>query len=151
MGDGSVLEMGTHNELLQNSEGPYARLVRAQKLKGADQVEELPRFDTQEPIEGSGIMVENERGELDEKKIARVDTSKSLTSEIVKHRGLKKISDKEEEFGIFYIMGRMAKINRESWKFYVIGFSAALVTGMTYPVFGIIYGQFVLALLADLY
>ena len=35
MGDGLVLESGTHNELLMNEEGPYARLVNAQKLREA--------------------------------------------------------------------------------------------------------------------
>jgi ATP-binding cassette subfamily B (MDR/TAP) protein 1 len=36
MGDGMVLERGTHAELLRHEDGSYARLVQAQKLKESE-------------------------------------------------------------------------------------------------------------------
>ena len=40
MGDGRVLEQGTHWELIAK-EGHYARLVQAQKLRGLEEDEEF--------------------------------------------------------------------------------------------------------------
>jgi ATP-binding cassette subfamily B (MDR/TAP) protein 1 len=40
LGDGKVHESGTHDELLRNADGPYARLVHQQLTKAANDVSE---------------------------------------------------------------------------------------------------------------
>jgi ATP-binding cassette, subfamily B (MDR/TAP), member 1 len=84
MGDGLVLESGTHNELLAK-EGAYARLVQSQKLR-----------ETQDAQAVAGDDSDSEAGEPEEKdmeKLAREEvplgrsnTQRSLASEILEKR-----------------------------------------------------------------
>jgi ATP-binding cassette subfamily B (MDR/TAP) protein 1 len=164
MGDGMVLEQGTHAQLLSNIEGPYARLVQAQKLRERQQADNEIGTSAQntdvnatpaDPTDPSAAMrirhreqyekekadMEIERAAREEKPVKRTDTSKSISSEILKNRqsGL----GMEKEYGMLYILKRMAYINRESWKLYALGIFAAMCTGMVYPSFGIVFGEFV--------
>jgi ATP-binding cassette, subfamily B (MDR/TAP), member 1 len=167
MGDGLVLEQGTHNDLLKNAEGPYARLVQAQKLKEMEQrdAEVVDTSGTNTPIPGVGssadpsdlnaILREKQREKmakekadreieeaaLAEKPLGRTETSKSLASEILKQKKSQQGDADEKEYGMLYIMGRMARINKESWKHYALGIFAAACTGMVYPAFGIVFGE----------
>ena len=50
--------------------------------------------------------------------------------------------EKEREYSIPTLFARMGAINRSEWLSYVLGVAAACVTGMVYPVFGIVYGAF---------
>jgi ATP-binding cassette subfamily B (MDR/TAP) protein 1 len=151
MGDGSVLEKGTHYELLQNYEGAYARLVRAQKLDGMNHGEDdfpsgfgtiletefVTRKDFVSKEAGAGVDMKL----MDEKPLKRVDTSRSVGSDMLRKRQPANESKKDNDRGIFYIMARMAKINQASWKFYGTGLAATLFTGMTYPSFAIVFGE----------
>ncbi|KAG8804747.1 GTPase-activating protein, partial [Serendipita sp. 398] len=179
MGDGMVLEQGTHAELLRDPEGPYAKLVAAQKLRERQQADDLETADTsgtntpataggQTPLLRTGELpdpaammklkqkekMEKERQQLEieemaknEKPLGRTDTTKSLASEILKQREKEgkhhhaAAGEVEREYGMFYILKRMAIINKESWKFYVLGFIAASGTGMVYPAFGIVFSH----------
>jgi ATP-binding cassette subfamily B (MDR/TAP) protein 1 len=151
MDDGRVLEQGNHAQLLCNSEGPYARLVRTQKLKGVDRGFEEPIFSSgthtligaaDKVVSAKDQKDEVEKTAMDEKPLARSDTHRSLASELLRQRQLETTAEKEKEYGIFYIMGRMARINRSRWKLYLFGFSATLFTGMSYPTFGIVFGMY---------
>lgn len=169
MGDGLVLEQGTHSQLLENAEGPYARLVQAQKLKEMERhdAEVVDTSGTNTPItalatpadptdlssalrqkqkekyEKEKADKEIERVAAEEKPLGRTDTSRSLASEILKQRAAEKGSQAEEDkYGMLYIGKRMAAINKESWKWYLIGVAAACATGMVYPAFGIVFGAF---------
>lgn len=144
MGDGMVLESGTHNELLSH-EGPYARLVQAQKLREVQEKEK--------DIEGS------EAGPLtdktDEKAIQeeaeaeiplgrRETGNRSLASELLEKRRLEKGEEKERELSLFELFIRVGKINRETWSTYGIATIFAILTGMVYPASGIVYGRFLI-------
>jgi len=162
MGDGMVLEKGTHNQLLQDAEGPYAKLVQAQKLKERQHVDDDDTSGHNTPVGAHGAAdlndpaatmklkqkerMEKERADreieqaaMEEKPLGRADTSRSLASDILKQRP-QEAGTEEREYGMLYIFKRMAKINRESWHFYVLGFIASAAGGMVYPVFGIVYG-----------
>ena len=76
MGDGLVLESGTHNDLIQGG-GAYARLVQAQKLHGGR--ENTARVDSDDVSEDSGHTVKKEAPE--EIPLGRKNTGHSLTSE----------------------------------------------------------------------
>ncbi|CCA75810.1 probable Leptomycin B resistance protein pmd1 [Serendipita indica DSM 11827] len=172
MGDGQVLEQGTHAELLRDTEGPYAKLVAAQKLREQQMQEnEINTSGTNTPLPPSyggptqsgehglesdpaAMMKARMKAQADkekqieeeaakEKPLGRTDTSKSLASEILKQRLAAEAGDGkgEKEYGMWYILRRMAIINKDSWKHYVLGFTAAACTGMVYPAFGIVYGR----------
>ena len=170
MGDGQVLEQGTHAELLRDTQGPYAKLVAAQKLKEQQmQDNEINTSGTNTPLPPGygGVTQGGEHGfETDptammkarmkahadkekqieedaarEKPLGRSDTSKSLASEILKQRLAAEGGAKgEKEYGMWYILRRMIIVNKDSWRFYALGFTAATCTGMVYPAFGIVYG-----------
>lgn len=117
MGDGLVLESGTHNELLQ-ADGAYARLVQAQKLReGHDHHEGGPE-------ESDSEEEDMEKAAREEIPLGRRNTSQSLASEILEQK--RKAAEasgkgKEEEISMFYLFKRMAPLIRDQWKRYYIG------------------------------
>ena len=157
MGDGLVLESGTHNDLIQG-DGAYARLVRAQKLREGR--ENTARVDSDDVSEDSGHTVKNDAPE--EIPLGRKNTGRSLASEILEQkRQQMKASDQNEEgeaYSLFYLFRRMSTLVRDQWRNYLIGAVFAcctylffvyiflahvtfLVTGTVYPAFGVIFAK----------
>ncbi|KAF8158097.1 P-loop containing nucleoside triphosphate hydrolase protein [Crassisporium funariophilum] len=136
MGDGLVLESGTHNELLQ-SEGAYSRLVQAQKLREG---REGTHGDSDSV---SGSEDDMEKAAREEIPLGRKNTGHSLASEILeqKRKAAEGTGEKEEDHGLFYLFRRMAPLVRDQWKNYVIGSIFACMSGMVYPAFGVVYAK----------
>ena len=137
MGDGQVLEHGTHAQLLADPEGPYARLVQAQKLREAEH-----RGDSED--EGADAKAKAgamEAAAAQEQPLGRARSSHSLASEILEQRRQEQGSVKQRRYGTRDMFKRMRTINREAVPLYIIGFMAAACTGMVYPAFGIVYAQ----------
>lgn len=115
MGGGMVLESGSHNDLLQNADGAYARLVSAQKLR-----EQRPELDDLAPGEE---FADKEREAVEEEilPLNRVSTSggKSIASDIVKQKNAAQSGEKT--YGSLYLFKRMGGINRADLRQYVIG------------------------------
>jgi len=142
MGDGQVLEHGTHAQLLADPEGPYARLVQAQRLREA----EHRGVDFEADSEEEGADAKTQAGAMEaaaakEEPLGRTRTSRSLASEILEQRRGEQSSVKERRYGTRDIFKRMGTINREAIPLYIIGLVAATCTGMVYPAFGIVYAQ----------
>ncbi|KAF8506439.1 P-loop containing nucleoside triphosphate hydrolase protein [Gautieria morchelliformis] len=139
MGEGVVVERGTHSQLLQ-SDGAYARLVQAQKLREGNEREAGRDDDT---LEGSDANEEQdaiEKEAQEEVPLGRRETgSRSLASEILEKRKVEE-RHKEKIYSLPYLFMRMGRINRETWNWYSIGTCFAIMTGMVYPAFGIVYG-----------
>ncbi|KIM25760.1 hypothetical protein M408DRAFT_73764 [Serendipita vermifera MAFF 305830] len=155
MGDGMILEEGTHQQLLDNAQGPYAKLVTAQKLKGVWQTEGNDSSALQTPsgtpshTDLGGTVVEK-RSVLEETRgddalsrkqsLGRKDSTKGSVRDVIQHQENQN-GAQEEEYGIFYIIKRMIMINRDSWLRYMVGLLGSLGGGMVYPVFGIVFGH----------
>jgi ATP-binding cassette, subfamily B (MDR/TAP), member 1 len=170
MGDGRVLEQGTHAELLQIPGGAYARLVQAQKLKESHTEEEggaqeVERWGMLSPtnwgspsataFSGTTLGFSSDlelipktahsgkpRWEFDDvlEKAALKRMSWSMRAQ-TPFKKPKPSAPVEKEPGMMHVLKRMAQINKESWKLYAVGFIAATATGMIYPAFGIVYGR----------
>ncbi|KZT56320.1 P-loop containing nucleoside triphosphate hydrolase protein [Calocera cornea HHB12733] len=148
MGDGQVLEHGTHNELLSNENGAYARLVNAQKLRErqtTDADNDDDALTTGEKRSAGALMTDAEAKEAAAAEIPlqRTGTGRSVGSEIMEKRrqqGLLPEQQEDRDYGFVYLFKRMGLLNREALKLYGFGTIFAICTGMVYPAFGIVYG-----------
>ena len=165
MGDGVVLESGTHSELLAIPDGLYARLVHAQEL----------RDNTDESKDGGAPQLSLEKREVrdsdedmekvaaDEVPLGRQTTGRSYASARLAEKQAQEMAErsKEKEYSLPYLFKRMAQINASSRNQYLLGLTAAssessfsfqpsshvaddiylTVTGSVWPAFGIVYGK----------
>lgn len=145
MGEGLVLEQGTHDELLAKPNGHYARLVQAQKLR-----EEKEKLATDTPDEDD-VETPPEKEEQhdyaaeaqEEIPLGRKNTGRSLASEIMEQRQKEgKYSQEEKDLNLPYLFKRLGSIQKEVWQQYAFGSIFAICTGMVYPAFGVVYGKF---------
>ncbi|KAF8526964.1 P-loop containing nucleoside triphosphate hydrolase protein [Hysterangium stoloniferum] len=139
MGEGLVLQHGTHTELLANPDSPYAKLVQAQRLKET----------VETPVQGDEGM--DEKVTKDEAvfkqniedipvALGRQNTGlQSIASEILdKRRKNAKLA--ERRLSLFTLFIRMGKLSRETWSRYAIGTILAILNGMVFPSVAIVYG-----------
>ncbi|KAJ2926584.1 hypothetical protein H1R20_g10519, partial [Candolleomyces eurysporus] len=138
MGDGLVLESGTHSELLAN-DGAYARLVHSQRLRESQDalhIEDLDDLD----VKGDGQDVE--KVAKDEISLGRKHSQHSLASQVLEERQLAASKrDKEPEYSLFYLFKRFGAIIKDQWLRYLFAFAAAAASGCAYPAFGVVFAK----------
>ena len=158
MGEGLVLESGTHSDLIQAG-GAYARLVQSQKLReGGEKVGNSDVLDADASEESEHSIEKEIREEIP---LGRQNTGHSLASEALeqKREAMGEVG-KEKDHDLGYVFKRMFLIVRDRWKNYFFGAVFAcrtcfvfrvssllffshyfLVSGMVYPAFGVVYAQ----------
>ncbi|KAJ3513963.1 hypothetical protein NLJ89_g2654 [Agrocybe chaxingu] len=135
MGDGLILERGTHDELLEAG-GPYAGLVAAQKLR--DHTE----LDLETDDSGSDSSKEDmEKAAREEIPLGRKNTQQSLASEVLSQRRKIKGAEGHESYHLLYLFRRMGALMRDQWQKYLFGTIFSCVSGMVYPAFGIVFAK----------
>ena len=135
MGEGVVLESGTHLELLRRENGLYARLVAAQRLKESRGEED--------ESEGSAVddAIDMEKAAPDEfPRKRRNSSARSLASEIIVNNKQQQ-QERRKDYSMFYLFKRIGLLNPSGYRAYFFGACAAICTGMTYPAFGILYSK----------
>ncbi|KAI6166711.1 P-loop containing nucleoside triphosphate hydrolase protein [Pisolithus thermaeus] len=134
LGEGTVLEQGVHEELIARN-GPYARFVQAQKLREAkkaqDDVKIIVISDT----------ADMEKFVAEAVPINRRESLHTVTSALAKKEQGRKAEVDETSYGLFYLFRRIGSLNPQGYRIYVIGTMAAMMTGMVFPVFIIVYGK----------
>jgi ATP-binding cassette subfamily B (MDR/TAP) protein 1 len=116
---GQVVEQGTHNELLQNEEGVYSGLVKAQQLEmGNDDFE-------------TGIQQD------DQEQIQRVETENDRQSEIVQQEKAFK------ERGVVRSFGFLMWEQRYRWFLYLVAGIACSAIGASYPLQSYLFAHLV--------
>ncbi|KAG8977743.1 GTPase-activating protein, partial [Tulasnella sp. 427] len=143
IGNGGILEHGTHSQLLSSPDGPYAQLVSAQKLKGEDRG--LDVSDGEDKVAG-GLATKQEIEEVLADEIPELvderGTQKALSSSIRKRVATKAGDDDVQvTHGLFYLLKRIALLDREDWGLYFGGLLAAIAGSVAYPAFGIVFGK----------
>ncbi|KAG6377083.1 P-loop containing nucleoside triphosphate hydrolase protein [Boletus reticuloceps] len=138
MGEGLVFEMGTHTELLADENSAYSRLVNAQKLRETKEVEDSVS------TAAVSVEVDAEKDVEEELSLARKGTIQSVASDLAKQRNDERKHKEVDEnnYSMFYLFARIGLLNREGLWRYAAGSFCAMMTGMVYPLFGIIFGEF---------
>ncbi|KAF4617465.1 hypothetical protein D9613_006094 [Agrocybe pediades] len=136
MGDGLVLESGTHNDLLA-ANGAYARLVQAQKLRESESGNKEDESDSEEE--------DMEKAAREEIPLGRKNTQQSLASEILEQKRkaaeASQTGDEDDDFSMFYLFKNIAPLIRDQRRNYLLGAVFASMTGMVYPAFGVVYAR----------
>jgi ATP-binding cassette subfamily B (MDR/TAP) protein 1 len=118
MGDGLVLESGTHEQLLAMN-GAYSRLVQAQRLREGREQATLEVVE-QDSVDEHTDMEEAAREEIP---LGRRSTRQSLSSQILEQRrkAAETSDNGDDDYSLFYLTKRMAPFIRDQWKNYLIG------------------------------
>ena len=140
MGEGLVLESGTHSDLIQAG-GAYARLVQSQKLReGRERRENSDVLDA-DASEESEHSIEKEIRE--EVPLGRRNTGHSLASEILEQKKeAMGENGKEKDFSLLYLFKRMFVIIRDRWKNYFFGFVFACRRCFVFRVYSFLSSRF---------
>jgi ATP-binding cassette, subfamily B (MDR/TAP), member 1 len=131
MGDGLVLEQGTHDQLLSKPDGQYSRLVQAQALREQQQQDDINN-DSASDIAGK-IMTDVDKpipqppSPRSPEPLTRRSTCRSVASEMIEKRGLL-VEEEDEDLGLFAVVRRLAMLNRAAWGKYGFGIIAACRT-----------------------
>ncbi|KAF7297203.1 hypothetical protein MIND_00953400 [Mycena indigotica] len=125
MGNGHVLEEGTHDELLAIPTSTYAQLVAAQTLRDPHSTA-LPTSEKSQDDQADSLIQETDK--ISRESIS-VDALKESTTQM----------------SIVDVWRRLMVMNRESWRTYMIGAVFALLNALVYPSFGIVYSKGIVA------
>ncbi|KAL9710959.1 hypothetical protein Ac2012v2_005499 [Leucoagaricus gongylophorus] len=134
MGEGLVLESGSHHELL-DAEGAYAALVQAQKLREAKET-------VTDQAEDAESAKDLDKAIREEVPLGRKNTGRSLASELVEQKRIvAEANEVKVSYSLFYLFKRMGFIMKDHWHKYLVGSIAACASGMVYPAFGIVFAK----------
>ncbi|KAL0253558.1 hypothetical protein I308_100931 [Cryptococcus tetragattii IND107] len=144
MGAGEVIEQGSHNELLNNENGPYAQLVNNQKLAQEAAAEALQADDDIDDLDdtvlgGASSPMQEKNGQL-----YRAVTGRSLASIAMDDIQAKRAEDLADEDKIpssFALYARLLRMNSADKLIYIFAFVAAICAGMVYPSLAILFGK----------
>lgn len=117
IGDGLVLEHGTHSQLLGNPDGPYSRLVTAQNLRNQSEVT------TKKSENASAVSGEAE----DMQTVAGDIVCRNTTHTLAKDGEHRKEYDHQTtpEYNLLYMVKRIGGLNLAGWLNYGCGIIAA--------------------------
>ncbi|KAJ3557811.1 hypothetical protein NM688_g1262 [Phlebia brevispora] len=138
MGDGQILESGTHAELLQDTNGPYFRLVQAQKLRDADARQDDDDSNDYDDDQDAKKAEDPSAADPD-LLLDRVQTKKSVAEEALEKQAAAR--GQEKSYALPYLFYRMGLINSDNRHRYIYGTISAILNGAVWPVFGIVFGK----------
>uniref|UniRef100_A0A060SYY2 ARAD1A15114p n=1 Tax=Blastobotrys adeninivorans TaxID=409370 RepID=A0A060SYY2_BLAAD len=143
MSKGEILEMGTHNELLER-QGAYHKLVDAQKLRSANQEqdgEQTSESASDNDEETPKVFAAPE--DADPLRLVKTSTQKSVSSQI-----LANVTEEPTKKYSFLTMAKMLySYNRNEKWLIITGSFFSLLCGFGYPVLAILFGKVVNALM----
>lgn len=157
MSAGHILERASsdsrgsaHEILLDNPEGAYSKLVNAQSFReqadaeaaklGADDDSEAdpPAELTAQQIQDLARKEKPHFEGLKRAQSGRSAASVALSSRNQRLAEEGAMGNKGHSF--WYLGARMLKLNKDRWLDYTLGMIGAIVCGMVYPIFGIVFG-----------
>lgn len=137
MGEGEVLESGTHQELLHDPNGSYAKLVQAQKLRDAEKGDATSAGVDEETDDDQSLQKQKDADAMEEaaateEPLGRAPTERSLASEILEKRHKTQGQSGQRQYTLYESFRRMAVLNQHNQRYYYMGVIAAMATGTMY-------------------
>jgi ATP-binding cassette subfamily B (MDR/TAP) protein 1 len=122
MGEGLVMEKGTHAELLGDDNSAYSRLVNAQKLR------EMKEVKDGNSTAAVSVEVDMEKVVEEEVSLVRKGTMRSISSDLARKSNDKRRQEEvdEDEYSIPYLFMRIGLLNREGLWRYAVGLVFAI-------------------------
>ena len=116
MGEGAVLEHGTHQELLAN-DGPYARLVQAQELRKGTETQNDGDKDL------AGVNRDVEKVDAERTFPSHQDSLGSMPSDLALERSAERKRSKTDKgnYTLFYLFRRIGSLARPWYTIYTLG------------------------------
>ncbi|KAL1409886.1 GTPase-activating protein [Vanrija albida] len=147
MGEGEILEEGTHYSLLADENGAYAKLVANQKLS-QQAADHLPDdVEAEDTTDEDDIIVPGPASPMKEKHLhlTRSITGRSISSQILEQQRMKReeIGKRRDKIPFMKLFIRLLKFNREYWLTYVVGTLGAVAAGLVYPALAILFGKII--------
>ena len=128
MGSGQLLQQGTHAELLRDTEGPYAKLVQAQKLKEEKEKTGPEAQGSKVDTPGLHVHISQEvptvvKDPHDDFVLKRQGTQHSLASELLEKRNAQEAGygKKASGYGTMDLVKRLGSLQKGVWKEYLWG------------------------------
>uniref|UniRef100_A0A0N4Z7Z6 ABC-type xenobiotic transporter n=1 Tax=Parastrongyloides trichosuri TaxID=131310 RepID=A0A0N4Z7Z6_PARTI len=137
--DGNIVERGTHQELLNNPDGVYTRLVNAQQIEELN--EEHANEDT---ISELGVISNKISPKFNRSSIKRQSRRLSLSMSLASEGQveLEELKDElEEEKVMESSILDIIKFAKEEHIYLIFSTIFSFIRGMTFPVFSIVYGK----------
>ncbi|KAL4942135.1 hypothetical protein BDV06DRAFT_192977 [Aspergillus oleicola] len=141
--DGNIAEQGTHDELVDR-EGPYRKLVEAQRINEEKEAEALD----EEDIDGEDLTKEDitkiktassGSSELEEKPITmdRTGTHKSISSAILSKRP----AEKAPKYSLWTLLRFVAGFNKPESLYMIVGLVFSVLAGGGQPTQAVLYAK----------
>jgi ATP-binding cassette subfamily B (MDR/TAP) protein 1 len=136
LGEGVILEQGSHHDLLARGDGPYPGLINAQTTLDG-QVE--TRLYEEEEYNKEAETEESASKEADSDGMNEV--KRTLTHQS-KRDTIRKGKKEKKPRSLFYLLYRLALINKDQiWTLYIPGIFGSVASGAVYPAFSILFGR----------
>ena len=137
MNQGEIVEMGSHQQLMEQENSSYARLVQAEQDKAHE-----AEHEGHEPATTSANQntMKKSIGEV-------VDMTETDSTDVMKASGITLVEQGEEEEALPVIdKTRLWNLSRPDLPFLVVGAVAAVLVGLAFPAFSLIIAEMFTAL-----
>lgn len=153
MKDGRIVEQGTHDALIE-SDGAYAALVQAQRLRHNDEEQSISSEE-----EKAAMTTEAELDKIATRKsetsasdsadpadkrlaLGRSTSTKSVSSKVLASK------DKEDQakYSLWTLIKFIASFNKDEWYFLLLGLLFNIISGAAQPVQGIFFAKSIISL-----
>ena len=150
--NGQIVEQGTHDDLTEH-DGPYYKLVEAQRINEAKEADAIQGDDEDEDsaeqmtkshiarvksIESGSTLA---KGDADPD-MRRLDSRKSVSSVVLS----KKTAEASNKYSLLTLIRFIGSFNKEDWKFMVLGLCFSVLAGCGQPTQAFLYSKAISAL-----